>query len=85
MNNGTKGGYECRDCKKRRDASVMETSPSMLGRVVCWWCGGTCDPTAQTKSRIDAGRRQQSSQQARNVKLAGGLYESEKQNMPKGD
>ena len=81
---GTKGSYQCRDCAKRRDATARETSP-LFGRVVCYFCGGTCDPTPQEKSKIDACRKRKINQDVRNVRQSGGLYESEKKNLPKGD
>ena len=34
--------HQCRRCQRAREATNKEIE---FGRVVCWWCGGTCDPT----------------------------------------
>ena len=42
--------YICRRCETIRDATWKEIE---FGRIVCYQCGGTCDPTAAEQRRIN--------------------------------
>lgn len=59
--------YVCRRCGAKRTATWKETQ-SCFGRVICYQCGGTCDPTPAENKRILTVRelaRQQALQMAR--------------------
>lgn len=43
--------YICRRCDAKRTATWKETQ-SCFCRVVCYQCGGTCDPTPEENRRI---------------------------------
>lgn len=52
----SKPTYVCRRCGTGRTATWKETDPRFFDRVVCYACGGTCDPTPEELRRIDACR-----------------------------
>lgn len=48
-----KPNYQCRRCNK-----LIEANPQpWTVRVICYWCGGTCDPTPSELKRLKLHRR----------------------------
>lgn len=42
--------YQCRRCDAKCDPSWEEVQ---FGRIVCAFCGGTCDPTPQEQKKLN--------------------------------
>lgn len=47
-------GFKCRNCGEERDATANERK---FGRVVCYNCGRTCDPTEKELRHLAAIQR----------------------------
>lgn len=60
----SKPNYQCRRCEKLVDANPQPWTV----RVVCYWCGGTCDPTPEELARLKRCRAVKTEQRIRNIR-----------------
>lgn len=64
----SKPNYQCRRCEK-----LIEANPNVYTkRVVCYWCGGTCDPTPREQSRINHVRQLAKEQRLKEIRYSCG-------------
>ena len=71
--------YRCRRCEREQDASYEERE---FGRVVCPFCGGTCDPTPKEQRRLDTVRSGAREQRIREVRYSVGFGTNQAVNRP---
>ena len=63
-----KPNYQCRRCNK-----LIEANPQpWTVRVICYWCGGTCDPTKEHQRDLNNIRLKSSEQRIRELRFSAG-------------